>query len=295
MKRHEPVVKKKSASYSILFLRDDSKVVRFRLSPAWMKVLVLVFVIFSGVSGAAGYSAHYYWKRYTSLKLEHSGLETRLGESSRKLAAYSGVELIKEASNLPRSTMAGVSSMAASGGNGKPGGEGDAASPPPETQNGSADGQTQGAPAETPAVSSGPASGNGTGAATAQRADAVADKANVDGAEDEEHPALISEVQIRSAGNKSFKLAFDLSNRAQQLTLNGRVNIVIATKDGKSHEITQINRDSLRFIINKYKRVNTNFVLPGDIQSDDVDRLLLTVTAEDQPSVTYAFPVPTPL
>lgn len=290
MKRHEPVVKKKSASYSILFLRDDSKVVRFRLKPAWIKFLVLIFVLFSGASGAAGYSAHYYWKRYTSLKLEHNGLETRLGESSRKLAAYSGVELIKETSSLPRSTMAGVSSMTASGGNGKPGGEDDVAPGNPETQNGSAAGGVN--TAEPPAVSSGPASGNGTGAASGQPANAAPDQAGVDGAEGEEHPALISEVQVRSAGNKSFKLAFDLSNRAQQLTLNGRVSVAIATKGGESHEITQISRDSLRFIINKYKRVNTSFVLPADLPADDVDRLLLTVTAEDQPSVTYTFPMP---
>lgn len=301
MKRHEPVLKKKSASYSILFLRDDSKVVRFRINPAWVKLLVVIFVAFSGASGAAGYGAHYYWKRYTALKLEYSRLEARLGENSRKLAAYSGVELIKEASALPRSTMAGVSSLAVPGDEGK----GNAASGQPETQNGSSGGetntvagpatsagQTQGPPAEAPAASAGTVSGNGTGDGTAQPADAAPVQAGGAGAMSDEHPALVSDVQIRSAGNKSFKLAFDLSNRAQQLTLNGRVQIAIATRNGERHEVTQVNRDSLRFIINKYKRVNTSFVLPADIQPEDVGSLFLTVTAEDQPSVTYSFPMP---
>ena len=302
MKHLEPVVTKKSTSYSILFLRDDSKVVRFRLRPFWIKFLALLFLVFSGASGAAGYAAHYYWKRYTAVKFENNALEARLGESSRKLAVYSGVEVIKESSSLPRSTMAGVTSIASGGTNGKAGGDQD--TPPDQPRNGSAGGNGQAGNGTSPPADASAASGQGTPAQQPQAAsgspggEAVTETGssgqNGDTPDQTEHPALISEVQVRSSGNKSFKLGFDLSNRDQQLTLNGRVLVAIATKSGDRHEITQINRDHLRFIINRYKRVNTSFSLPENIQAEDVARLFLTVTLEDQPSVTYTFTVPTP-
>lgn len=315
MKHFEPVVKK-SASYSILFLRDDSGVVRFRLKPFWIKFLAVVFVIFSGTSGAAGYAAHYYWKRYNTIKQEYSGMEARLGESSRKLAAYSSVEMIKE--SQPRSSMTGVASLAPNGGQ--------EAGPAP-AQNGN-NGTTVNSPAASPPTPTPQAGGNGNGTATppSQPADgpdspapggqppqtaavtpgatAPPEQAGQTAAGSDpaskEHPALISEVVVRSDGGKKFTLAFDLSNRDKDLTLNGRVLVYVATKDGTRHEISQVNRNALRFIINNYKRVNTNFTLPTEVAAEEVSRLFLTVTnvkVENQPEipdVTYAFPVPSP-
>ena len=298
MKHLEPVVKK-SKSFRILFLRDDSKVVSFRLKPFWLKFLGVVVVFFFGASGAAGYSAHYYWKKYHTLQRERTELTEKLGENRRELGRFAGVERIKE-STLPRTTMAGVTSMtgAGEGANGKGNGNGQAqngnqpgpqngTAPPvdPGPQTAAASQATQPKPAgpETPVVSPPPEN------AAPQPQGAESPEPG-----EKEHPALVSEVQVRPAGNKTFKLAFDLSNRDQQLTLNGRVTLSIATKDGEKHEVTQVNRDALRFIINRYKRVNTNFVLPPDLQADDVAQLLLTVTAEDQPAITYTFPIPSP-
>lgn len=301
MKHLQPVVKKKT-SYSVLFLRDDSKVVSFRLKPFWIKFLGVIFLLFSGASGAAGYSAHYYWKKYQTLQHERSELAEKLGENRRQLGRFAGVERIKEAT-LPRSAMTGVNTIAAGpeGTNGKPNGEQNGDNTAAPAQNG---GSPPAGPAETataeapgtpqpaaPDASPPPAA---TGQPPAETATASATPPASPESADKEHPALISEVQVRAAGNRTFRLAFDLSNRDQQLTLNGRVQVSVGTKSGERHEITQINRDALRFIINRYKRVNTNFVLPGDIQTEDVDRLFLTVTAEDQPTVTYSFTVPTP-
>ncbi|MCC8193561.1 MAG: hypothetical protein LIP28_02815 [Deltaproteobacteria bacterium] len=315
MKHLEPVVKK-SASYSILFLRDDSKVVSFRLKPFWIKFLAVIFVVFSGASGAAGYAAHYYWIKYQTLQHERAELAEKLGENRRQLGRFAGVERIKE-STLPRSSMVGVPSIASGveGTNGKPNAVTENG---PSTPPGSDDAQ---APAEggearpdtadppsgagEPVVPETPPAGTLPSDNPPPRAVEPAPSANGadpppastgaagSGKEIGEHPALISEVQIRPAGVKTFRLGFDLSNRDQQLTLNGRVHVAIGTKSGERVDITQISRDSLRFIINRYKRVNTEFVLPGDIRAEDVTSLYLTVTAEDQSNVTYTFPVPT--
>ena len=306
MKHLEPVVKK-NTSYSILFLRDDSSVVRFRLKPFWINFLTVVFFLFSGASGAAGYAAHYYWKRYNVLKHENRTIEARYEESARKLAAYTGVEMLKESTALPRSSMAGVSALTANGnangahgqnGNGQATGSGPPTAPhaAPSAasagQSGASQGQETG---KTQAVAE-PAPGNSTGAAAgvSQGFPSQEQTGSPSGTADSEHPALVSEVVVRPDGSKNFSLAFDLSNRDQQLTLNGRVELAVGTKSGARHEITQVNRNALRFIINRYKRVNTSFTLPTDLKPEDITELLLTVTAEDQPDVTYSFPIPSP-
>lgn len=304
MKHLEPVVKK-NISYSILFLRDDSSVVRFRLKPYWIKFLAVVFILFSGTSGAAGYAAHYYWKRYNILKYENSGLEVKLEEGNRKLAAYTGVAMLNDSITLPRSSMVGVSVLASSG---KVDGAQNAADGQSEPGSGNGDTSVQ-IDGNAPQATTAPQMPE-TGQPGALESVAYGDSGTVNGESPiplqpeqtnppagtagKEHPALISEVLLRSEGGKSFTLAFDLSNRDQQLTLNGRVEVAIITKSGPRHEITQVNRNALRFIINRYKRVNTHFVLPGDIQPEDIAKLLLTVAAEDQPAITYTFPFLSP-
>ena len=302
MKHLEPVVKK-SSSYSVLFLRDDSGVVRFRLKPGWIKFLAFLLVVFCGASGASGYAAHYYWKKYQVLQLERTELTEKLGENRRQLGRFAGVEKIKE-STLPRSTMVGVTSIAGSqegvenqenggiagvvvesNGNGTAPAQDDSILPSlPE----STDGVT--VTSHSPDSDSILPSGDSTTRSTLEETPGQVAQAfpSAEG----EHPALITEVQVRSAGGKNFRLAFDLSNRDQQVTLNGRVSLAVGAKDGTRHDVTQVSRDTLRFIINRYKRVNTTFSLPDGLSVEDVTQLFLTITADDQNSITYAFPFP---
>jgi hypothetical protein len=298
MKHLEPVVKKRP-SYSILFLRDDSKVVSFRLKPFWIKFLAITVFIFSIASGTAGYAAHYYWKKYQTLQRERTELTATLGENRRQLGRFAGVERIKE-STLPRSSMLGVPSIT---------GTPDTANP---TQNGTTD--TSGSNAQKPANPAETLQETDTAAsdqkATEKKNDiappqAVTPPAANEGAANPqetdnadkpkgEHPALVSEVQLRPVGNKTFKMSFDLSNRDQQLTLNGRVTVAVKAASGESQEVTQISKDSLRFIINRYKRVTTEFVLPGELRTENVTAVYLTVVSDGQANITYTFPVPTP-
>lgn len=321
MKHFEPVVKK-SASYSILLLKDDSKVVRFRLKPVWIKFLAILFIFFSGASGTAGYAAHYYWKKYQLLQFERAELTQKLGENRRQLGRFAGMEKIKE-STMPRSTMTGVAAItggteAANGGgadsaqNGAatppspgpdrpdtsqtpfpPPGEGAAAPPAPASPTPPPTGSLTPPPASPPTDSpTGSPAGSPVNAANAGTPSPPGQQTGkTPESGEKEHPAFISEVQVRPVGNKSFRLAFGLSNRDPQVRLNGRVHLAVSTKSGDRIEITQTNRDTLRFIINNYKRVATEFALPDPAKAEDVARLHLTVTAENQPPVTYSFPI----
>ncbi len=114
MKDYKDPVLKRDASFSIIVLRNDRNVVRFRLNSFLIKSFILFFALFSIASGTAGYAAHYYWKKYTGLRRERSELAAKLGENRRQLGRFAGIEIIQE--TQPRSAMSGV---AVNGKNGK--------------------------------------------------------------------------------------------------------------------------------------------------------------------------------
>lgn len=317
MKHLEPKVKNKS-SFSILFLRDDSSVVRFRIKPFWVKFCIVFLALFSISSGVAGYAAHYYWKKYNTLRLEQSRLTATLDKNRRKLDEFAGMERVEAV--LPRSSMSSVSVAAVNGnGNGakQPAAASSAPSPADSGQSPAQPTQprvetprpdtppqpagTQQPSPQTPAAGSAqnsttpatpPASG---GVETPPSAGSTPDTGTAaEPPEKKEHPALIDEVQVRQSGAKRYSLSFGLSNRDKQIRLNGRVLVSVTGKGGKRYEITQVNRDALRFVINNYKKVVTAFSLPLELDPEDASRLNLTVTAEDVPNITYSFPMPVP-
>lgn len=305
MKHLEPVVKTKS-SFSILLLRDDHSVVRFRLKPLWFKVFVVLFALFSVSSGAAGYAAHYYWKKYTTLQQERSVMAEKLGENRRKLDEFAGMERIEAV--LPRSAMSSVGVAAVSGNAHQEQGEnasaknqdGAAKPEPPQPQAATIKPEppqekTTAAPesaqpaVEPPGVSESTVREKAVFAFPAGSAQAGhAPPGSGDG---KEHPVLIDDVLLRQTGAKRYALSFGLSNRDKQLRLNGRVYVSIADKDGKMYEVSQVNRDALRFMINNYKKVSTVFSLPAGLADENASRLVLTVAAEDIPDIAYSFPM----
>lgn len=300
MKLTDPVIKT-NTFFSILLLRNDSKVVSFRLSSFWIKFLIFFFVLFSGASGGAGYAAHYYWKKYNRLHRERSELAQKLGENRRQLGRFAGMEKMKE-STLPRSTMTEVTTVAVANGNRENENEAAAKDGPPEVRNdaeretaephaASSSSPVEELPAETSAQAGAakPVERDDEALDPNKPGNGYSDESNQGHAK--EHPALVDQLQIKSAGNNKFRVTFDLSNRDSQITLNGNVRLAIMTKSGARHDISDVNRDTLRFIINRYKKVITTFTLPPDVQSEDVATLYVTVIADSVPEATYAFSI----
>lgn len=324
MKHLEPVVKHKNTSFSILLLRNDSKVVRFRLNSFWVKFLVFFFICFTGAAGATAYSAHYYWKKYNNLQRERSELAEKLGENRRRLNEFASIEKIKE--RQPRSSMVGVGTLGAENGagNGAPStpetaghgtaSGGETVSPRLADPPGQAPPAQAGGSAAVPSGAEAPGGtreiipqANGTVSTTPEAAaaapgtgDGRPDASRTLSEEDKNHPAFLDKVLVRPSGARSYKLTYELSNREQGAerdqypSLSGRVLVAVGTKSGTRHEITSVSGDSLRFVIRWGKKVEISFSLPENLSPKEVDKLLLTVEGDNFPSKTFAFPMPQP-
>lgn len=283
MKPIDPIVKhKKSASYSILLLRDDSSALRFKLNSFWIKFLVFFFVVFSGVSGASGYAAHYYWKKYNNLQRERDKLQADLTAKKHELSEIAGVKVVSDARRQPRSSMVDLAALGAT---------------TSDAQNGAENGGST-TTVETGAV----LPGNGANSRHPENATTPTEQngGNSDAAnatiDDDGHPVAIDKVHIRAAGGKSYKLSYELSNRERDKDQNqglvGKIEISVATKSGSQHDIASVSGDPLAFSIKWGKRVDVVFSLPSGVSQQDADKLLLTAKGKNFPVITYPFPMP---
>lgn len=84
----------KNSKYSVLFMRDDKNVKRFRLSPAWLKIaLYLEFLLVFAAAGGV-YAGYTFWKQASTLRLEKLNYEQRLTEAQVKLERLENVQQI---------------------------------------------------------------------------------------------------------------------------------------------------------------------------------------------------------
>ncbi|MDL2271739.1 hypothetical protein LJC23_01755, partial [Desulfovibrio sp. OttesenSCG-928-I05] len=105
---------KKAHVYSVLFMRDDSGVTRFRVRAIWLKLMLLLFVLMTMAAAAGGYAAHYYWQRYEYHKAEAQGLEAERAENRRELERLANLENILK-SNDPELLRTLVSNVPVNG------------------------------------------------------------------------------------------------------------------------------------------------------------------------------------
>ena len=81
--------------YSVLFMRDDSDVRRFRISPFWLKAFLyfqgfLLLLSIIGISIGATF-----WSSNASLRAERKALELRLSEAEVQLERLTNIEKMK--------------------------------------------------------------------------------------------------------------------------------------------------------------------------------------------------------
>lgn len=87
--------------YSVLFMRDDSDVRRYRISPFWLKAFVYFqsfLLLFSIIGITVGVT---FWSGNAALRAERKALELRLSEAEVKLERLSNMEKMLEA-NEPK-------------------------------------------------------------------------------------------------------------------------------------------------------------------------------------------------
>jgi hypothetical protein len=96
--------------YSVLFMRDDRRVKRFRVSPFWIKTFVYFITILS-LSAAGGITASVYlWRASAGLRLDNRGLTGQLNQAQIQLERLQNVEKILQ-SNDPEELQALLGSV----------------------------------------------------------------------------------------------------------------------------------------------------------------------------------------
>ncbi len=286
----KPVIKKQTI-YSLLLMRDDCGVRRFRVRAFWLKFLFCFLLLFCAAFGVSGYLAHSYWKKYAELQEEHRDLQRQYAEIRRRLEPLAYLEKMRE---LGQSRF----SVEASGANGVAGANAtiSAVVPFPRANQTLAAGSAaspsgNGAPGAGPAAATpaaGPARNQTQPVPSAQAAAQTPEAAaQIDPA----HPAKIANVSLRAAGTTRIRIAFDLSNQDPQQTLGGRVALAVVTNAGAVAEITQVDRAELSFLIARYKRISTTFALPQNIQTTDVAAVQISLSGDNVPPYSERFPM----
>lgn len=95
----KPVIKKQIV-YSVLLMRDDCGVVRFRLRAFWLKSLCVLALLLAFGAGGGIWTAYYYWKRYSLLTSEYQELQNDAAESRLHLERLATLEKFLQSSEV---------------------------------------------------------------------------------------------------------------------------------------------------------------------------------------------------
>lgn len=234
----------KDGKYSILFMRDDTHVRRFRVSPrlmrgmAWGAGILLLAAVLSVGAGIR------FWAAGARLGEEKKALERRLIEAEVRLERLSNVEKILK-SNDPEDLHALIGGGAAAPAGVKPQAQGK--------------GQAAAAPAQ-------PDQGRALNLA-----------------ELFEHQdtklAGLENVQLKISG-ETAQLRLDLNNLQPEKLLNGRVDLLLIATSGKVEAAGAPEAD-LTFSIQRFKRIQTSFALPSGMQRNDLFALRVVIKGQD--------------
>ena len=293
---------KKPHVYSVLFMRDDSGVTRFRIRAAWLKFMLFLFILMTLAAGAGGWATHYYWQRYEYHKAEARELDSELTENRRQLVRLVNLEKFLEANDpvLLRTIMSSVTvpdtiasgdplALAAAGSNGGTGGDGGRT----DTGAGPADGQNDG---------SAPDGATGAGGIGGTAPDgANPGGTNPGGTENgqaapplpPENPVKLSNVQIRPSSSRIF-VSFDLGNLDSSQPLSGRVSLALVDGGGKVLPVANVSSESgLRFTqIVRYKPISATMPLPQGTAMADIAAVRVSVETEGNPPFAQRLPMP---
>ncbi len=94
-----------SEKYSVLFMRDDTKVHRFRISPFWLRFLIWLQGVLILVASLGFYAGYTYWSRNSEMQADRITLQRELRETQVHLERLENIEQILQ-SNDPEELQA---------------------------------------------------------------------------------------------------------------------------------------------------------------------------------------------
>lgn len=83
-----------SDKYSVLLMRDDARVRRFRLSPLWLRLAVYSLILLAAAAAGGGYTGYTFWQQNSGLQAETASLQREIRELNMKLERLQNVEKI---------------------------------------------------------------------------------------------------------------------------------------------------------------------------------------------------------
>lgn len=81
-------------SYSVLLLRDDQQVRRFRFNPAWFRLFLFLFFLCALLAAAGIYISYDFWLKNKRLATDVESLRQQVHEKAIKLAGLQNMEKI---------------------------------------------------------------------------------------------------------------------------------------------------------------------------------------------------------
>lgn len=83
-----------SPKYSMLLMRDDSQVRRFRLSRIWLKAFIYIEILLVALALASFFAGYRFWLESHKLRVDNRNLQISLTEARVKLERLENVEQI---------------------------------------------------------------------------------------------------------------------------------------------------------------------------------------------------------
>jgi hypothetical protein len=233
--------------YSVILMRDDDHVRRYRMSSLWFKFGIFAFIFLFLLSAGGIYFTVDYWNKYRDLSKANTVLQ---GEIQSK-----EVEL-ERLRNMERMVLAHQEDPV-----------------PGDTNATTANATREEANATVEEDSA-------TEQANATKAEAAPDFEYITPPELttvlDKGETAISELSLQHT-DAGYSIHFMVSNEKSQGSLTGLVSLLLIAKNGSLHKI-DAPKEALDFTIQRFKTINLDFDVPDAIEKDDVFGLLVKVT-----------------
>ena len=226
------------SKYSVLFMRDDRDVTRYRVSPFWLKMFVFsqIFLLLCAVGGiymgVRGFGIN------SRLHSEKKGLEQRLVDAEVRLERLGNMEKILE--SYDPTELQSLLSAATT----------EAEQPEPRE---SVDLNKLFTRIDTRQVG-------------------------------------VENMQAKLTGSK-LSVSFELNNLQASKSMAGQADFIYLTKAGKVVDV-ETNKTDLSFQIQRFKRIQTDFLFPEGMDKKDLFGLRLEIRGKDGDVIfaeTYPF------
>ncbi|TVM35694.1 hypothetical protein [Oceanidesulfovibrio marinus] len=245
--------------YSVILMRDDDHVRRYRMSSIWFRFAIYSFIFLILVSAGGIYLGLKYWNKYLDVSATNQALQEEIQTQDVELERLRNMErMVMEHQTLPDNATAednatGVNATAAV----------------------RATEQANATPTETVATKA-----NATPEANATPTAAVSPYEHVTPVELmqglDKGETAINELNLKETGD-GYAIHFLIRNEKDRGVLSGMVSLALVDQEGAIRPI-DAPKEALDFTIQRFKTINVTFKTPDGLEKDKTYGLLVKVT-----------------